>query len=196
MIPDINLMPKLEKGESSSKRMFLFIGILTVLTLVILGWIYFSAKSDLSRFTSERDALQLELEALNAEVASYEINNQGSIEESVAFVERVSYAVSPIVDETKGLLPQNTYLRSYVFSEDSLQVEVDFETLNSISSYVSSLEKSPFFDDVQVGVISNFELDSTRQNGSDTVSFDEIPRYSVEFNLIYNQAYVAAGGER
>lgn len=196
MIPDINLMPNLEKGESSSKRMFLFIGILTVLTLVILGWIYFSAKSDLSRFTSERDALQLELEALNAEVASYEINNQGSIEESVAFVERVSYAVSPIVDETKGLLPQNTYLRSYVFSEDSLQVEVDFETLNSISSYVSSLEKSPFFDDVQVGVISNFELDSTRQNGSDTVSFDEIPRYSVEFNLIYNQAYVAAGGER
>ena len=195
MIPDINLMPKLEKGESSSKRIYLLIGILTMLILVILGWIYFSAKSDLSSFTSERDALELELEALNAEAASYEINNQGSLEESVAFVERVSYAVTPIVDETKELLPQNTYLRSYVFSENALQVQADFETLYSISSYVSGLEKSPFFDDVQVGVISNFELDPNGQNVSDRVSFDEIPRYSVEFNLIYNQAYVATGGE-
>ena len=155
----------------------------------------FSAKSDLSVFTSERDALEGELEALRAEAASYETSNQGSLEESVAFVERVSYAVTPIVAETKGLLPQNTYLRSYVFSENALQVQVDFETLNSISSYVSSLEKSPFFDDVQVGVINNFELDPTGQT-SDTVSFDEIPRYSVEFNLIYNEAYVATGGER
>jgi hypothetical protein len=195
MIPDINLMPKLEKSESSSKRMFLLIGILTVLTLLILSWLYFSAKSELDSFTSDRDALQLELEGLNVEGASYEISNQGSLEESVAFVERVSYAVTPIVDETKGLLPQNTYLRSYVFSENALQVQVDFETLNSISSYVSSLEKSLFFDDVQVGVISNFELDPNGQNVSDRVSFDEIPRYSVEFNLIYNQAYVATGGE-
>ena len=78
MIPDINLMPKLEKGETSSKRMFLLIGLLTIVTLFILGWIYFSAKSDLSDFTSERDALEVELEALKAEAETYETSDQRS----------------------------------------------------------------------------------------------------------------------
>ncbi len=196
MIPDINLMPKLEKGESNSKVMFLVITVLTVLTLVLFSWIYFNENSDLIRLASERDSLTTTIENLTAEIEAIEAKSQGTLEESVAFVERVSYAVTPIVDAMKELLPQNTYLRAYEFSENAVHVEADFETLYMISSYVSRLEKSPFFDDVQVDAVQDFELDPTGQNESDTVSFDEVPRYSVELSLVFNQAYVAAGGER
>lgn len=195
MIPDINLLPKIEKGATSLKLAFILVGILSILTLSLLAITYFSAKSEIASAVPERDSLLLTRDTLNAELASLQTGTQGSLEESVAFVERVSYPVSPIIIETRNLLPTDTYLRSYAFSETGVQIAVDFETLNAISSYVSQLGKSPYFDDVQVGTIQNFELNPTDEEIYDTQQFTEVPRYSVEIFLVINQLYVAAGGE-
>lgn len=195
MIPDINLLPKIEKGATSFKLAFILVGILSILTIGLLAITYFSAKSEIASAIPERDSLLLTRDTLNAEVTSSQTGSQGSLEESVAFVERVSYPVSPIIVETRNLLPTDTYLRSYAFSETGVQVAVDFETLNAISSYVSQLEKSPYFNDVQVGTIQNFELNPTNEEVNDTQQFTEVPRYSVEIFLVINQMHVAAGGE-
>ena len=195
MIPDINLLPKIEKGATSLKLAFILVGILSILTLGLLVITYFSVKSEIASAVPERDSLLLTRDALNAEVASSQTGSKGSLEESVAFVERVSYPVSPIIIETRNLLPTDTYLRSYAFSETGVQIAVDFETLNAISAYVSQLEKSPYFDDVQVGTIQNFDLNPTGEEVNETQQFTEVPRYSVEIFLVIDQLYVAAGGE-
>lgn len=195
MIPDINLLPKIEKGATSFKLAFILVGILSILTIGLLAITYFSAKSEIASAIPERDSLLLTRDTLNAQLNSSQTGSQGSLEESVAFVDRVSYPVSPIIIETRNLLPTDTYLRSYAFSETGVQVEVDFETLNAISSYVSQLEKSPYFNDVQVGTIQNFELNPTDEEVNDTQQFTEVPRYSVEIFLVINQLHVAAGGE-
>lgn len=195
MIPDINLLPKIEKGATSLKLAFILVGILSILTLGLLAFTYFSAKSEIASAVPERDSLLLTRDSLNAEIASSQTGSQGSLEESVAFVERVSYPISPIIIETRNLLPTDTYLRSYEFSETGVRVAVDFETLNAISSYVSQLEKSPHFNDVQVGTIQNFELNPTNEEVNDTQQFTEVPRYSVEIFLVIDQLHVAAGGE-
>lgn len=195
MIPDINLLPKIEKGATSLKLAFILVGILSILTLGLLAITYFGARSEIASAIPERDSLLLTRDALNAEVASSQTGSQGSLEESVAFVERVSYPVSPIIMETRNLLPTDTYLRSYAFSETGVQVAVDFETLNAISTYVSQLEKSPYFNDVQVGTIQNFELNPTDEEVNETQQFTEVPRYSVEIFLVIDQLHVAAGGE-
>lgn len=195
MIPDINLLPKIEKGATSLKLAFILVGILSVLTIGLLAITYFGARSEIASAIPERDSLLLTRDALNAELASAQTGSQGSLEESVAFVERVSYPVSPIIIETRNLLPTDTYLRSYGFSETGVQVAVDFETLNAISVYVSHLEKSQYFDDVQVGTIQNFELNPTGEEVNDTQQFTEVPRYSVEIFLVIDQLHVAAGGE-
>lgn len=195
MIPDINLLPKIEKGATSFKLAFILVGILSILTIGLLAITYFSAKSEIASAIPERDSLLQTRDALKAEVTSSQTGSQGSLEESVAFVERVSYPVSPIIIETRNLLPTDTYLRSYAFSETGVQVAVDFETLNAISSYVSQLEKSPYFNDVQVGTIQNFELNPTDEEVNDTQQFTEVPRYSVEILLVIDQLHVAAGGE-
>lgn len=195
MIPDINLLPKIEKGATSFKLAFILVGILSILTIGLLAITYFGARSEIASAIPERDSLLLTRDTLNAELASLQTGSQGSLEESVAFVERVSYPVSPIIVETRNLLPTDTYLRSYAFSETGVQVAVDFETLNAISSYVSQLEKSPYFSDVQVGTIQNFELNPTGEEVNDTQQFTEVPRYSVEIFLVIDQLHVAAGGE-
>ena len=195
MIPDINLLPKIEKGATSLKFAFILVGVLSVLTIGVLAWTYSSASSEIASAVPERDSLLVTRDTLNAEIASSHTGSQGSLEESVAFVERVSYPVSPIIIETRNLLPTDTYLRSYAFSETGVQVAVDFETLNAISSYVSQLEKSLYFDDVQVGTIQNFELNPTGEEVNDTQQFTEVPRYSVEIFLVIDHLHVAAGGE-
>ncbi|MER2153782.1 MAG: PilN domain-containing protein [Solibacillus sp.] len=194
MIPDINLMPKIEKGETSLNFAFYLVGIVSLVTLGLLSWTFFSAKSEIASATPERDSLILTRDELSAEVTSFETMNQGSLEESVAFVERVSYPVTPVILETRNLLPSDTYLRDYVFSETDLQVTVDFETLNAISSYVSKLEKSPYFDDIQLGAIENFDLNPSNDELDAERQFSEVPRYSVEIMLLINQLHVAAGG--
>ena len=196
MIPDINLMPKIEKGEANLKVAYILVGILSLLTVGLLAWMFFSAKGEISSAAAQRDALTVTRDKLQAEVSSYESMNQGSLEESVAFVERVSYPVTPILIETQNLLPPATYLRTYIFSETGVQVNIDFETLNAISTYVNELEKSLFFNDVQVGTISNFEVNPVDEEQKEEAPFDEVPRYSVEINLIINHAHVAAGGEQ
>lgn len=195
MIPDINLLPKIEKGEASLKIAFILVGVLSILTLGLLAWTFFSAKSEIASVIPERDSLIMTRDGLQAEVASFDTMNQGSLEESVAFVERVSYPVSPVITETRNLLPLNTYLRAYVFSETGVQVTVDFETLNAISSYVSDLEKSPYFNDVQLGTIQNFDVNPSGEESSAEQQFSEVPRYSVEIMLLIDQLYVAAGGD-
>lgn len=195
MIPDINLLPKIEKGKTSLNIAFYVVGIVSLVTLGLLIWTFFGAKSDIASATPERDSLLAERDGLQAEVASYDSLSSGSLEESVAFVERVSYPVTPIMMEAQNLLPINTYLRSYVFSETGVQVVVDFETLKAVSRYVSELEKSPYFSDIQVGTISNFEIDPAGEETDEALLFKQVPRYNVEIMLVIDQLYVVAGGD-
>ncbi|WP_339263581.1 PilN domain-containing protein [Solibacillus sp. FSL W7-1472] len=195
MIPNINLLPKIEKGEASLNIAFYVVGIVSLITLGLLIWTFFSAKSEIASTTPERDSLLAARDGLQAELASYSTLSQGSLEESVAFVERVSYPVSPIIFETRNLLPEDTYLRSYAFSELGVQVVVDFETLNAVSNYVSELEKSPYFSDIQVGTVSNFDINPAGEETDEALLFEEVPRYNVEIMLVIDQLYVVAGGD-
>ncbi|MEK5078942.1 PilN domain-containing protein [Solibacillus sp. FSL W7-1436] len=194
MIPNINLMPKIEKGPTSLKFAFILVGILSMLTIVILTLLYFGAKEEIVDTTSTRDTLIATRDELHRNVSSLDTQNQGSLQESVTFVERVSYPVTPIINETKDLLPTDTYLRSYEFSTTRVALIVDLETLNAVSIYVSNLKKSPYFNDVKVGTIEAFEIDSMNEEQQEP-QFADVPRYEIEIELTINEEYIAAGGD-
>ena len=196
MIADINLLPKVEKGQSSSKILYGAIGIVALVGLAVLVWVYFGARSELITLTSNQQQVQAERDQLQTEYDVLTGMNQGSLEESVEFVERVSYPVSPFIDETQNLQPEHTYLRDYGFDEKSITVTADFETLTDVSTYVNRLEQSPYFNDVQLGSVSNFELNPATEEVTDAQKFDEVPRYSVEITLFMNETYLASGGVR
>lgn len=194
MIPDINLLPHVERGASNSKLVYGVLGIVTLLLLTLLVWQYFGARSELVTLTNEQQALQAQRDQLQVDFSLITGMNQGSLEESVSFVERVSYPVSPLMDEAQNLQPENSYLRNYSFGEQTATVEIDFETLSDVSTYVSRLERSEYFANVQLDSVSNFELNPVTGEGTDTINFNEVPRYSVVITLAINQTYLAAGG--
>lgn len=194
MIPNINLMPKIEKGPTSLKFAFILVGILSMLTIILLAFLYYSAKNEIADAISTRDTLIATRNELQVNVTSLDTKNQESLQESVTFVERVSYPVTPIISETKNLLPPNTYMRSYEFSTLGVTVIVDLETLNAVSVYVSDLKNSPYFNDIKVGTIEAFEIDSMKEELREP-QFAEVPRYVIEIELTINEEYIAARGE-
>lgn len=198
MIPNINLLPKTDKRKAESNLVYIIIGAIAILALAFMLWQYFSARSSLADLTTEEATLQQEVAQLQTQYDSLlAAQNRGSLEQSVTFVERVSYAVSPLIDETQDLLPANTYLRSYSFTETAVSINVDFETLGNIAQYVSALENSLYFTDAQLSNVSNFELNpvsSGEEEEDESEKFNEVPRYSTTITIDINQTYLATGG--
>lgn len=197
MIPDINLLPKIDKSESNSKLLYGIIAVATLLVLTLFSWQFFNAKSEINSLTSTQQSLQNEMQQLQIEFDALANKNTSSLVESVAFVERVSYPVSPILDETQRLLTNNSYLRDYKFDEDSTTILVDFESLSDVASYINRLEQSKYFEDVQIGEVNNFEINPIEAVGeanTNEETFKEIPRYSAEITLKMDKVYLATGG--
>jgi len=196
MIPDINLLPKLEQENVSNKLFYILIGIIAGLVLILLGWLYFTARGDIKDLETEELTLQQQLTDVQTELTALEMSKTGTISESLAFVERVSYPVSPLIDEINGLLPEHAYLRNYSFTESGVQINIDFESLSEISRYVERLNNSPFFEDVQLNELNGFEIvagaDSIK--AEDLIDFNEAARYSSMISIVIDNLYLASGG--
>lgn len=194
MVPDINLLPQLEKRTTSPKLFYSLVIVIVGLIVAYLLFLFFTSKSELSRLTAEEQALTTQLDQLQQELDARQNVDQGSLEDSVTFIQSVSYPVTPLIGETKTLLPTQSYLRSYVFGENSVNIEVDFETMTDISKYVERLLMSSYFTDAQINTVSNFEIELGEQRVlTPQQKFKEVPRYSVSITATIDFMYLAGG---
>lgn len=192
MVPEINLLPKMERKKSNNLYVILsliLVGVLlSIMTLQLVSY-----KRDIGDLTETEAQFVAERDALHTEVAAASTVDQDSLATSVTFVENVSYPVSPLIEEVHSLLLENSYLRDYQFSETDVNLTVDVETMGELSFFLERLLDSTYFVDVKVEQISNFEpfatVDETKEN-----YFDIQPRYSATINLTIDQAYLRAGG--
>ncbi|MDI7741491.1 malate synthase [Lysinibacillus fusiformis] len=193
MIPDINLIPKLEKNQQGSKLLYILLAIITLLILSLFLWQYFSARAEIAELKREETNLIAQRDQLNQDFVAQQPANEGTLEQSLQFVEMVSYPVSPLIKEIQGLQPSNSYLRNYSFSAESVSISIDFETLSDVATYVARLTNSAYFTDGQVLSITNSGLgeDLGTEGATD---FDVIPRQSVQITLLINETYLATGG--
>ena len=196
MIPNINLLPKLEKEKQVPIWLYIFIisGIAIVLAFFIFQ--YFTARSSVIELTIEQQQLTTERDELQTKLTTLKSMDKDSLYDIVQFVESVSYPITPLITEINQLLPKFTYLRSYEFTEEGVTLEVDFETFSSISEFVASLTASDYFSDAKLGTIENFEIKETDKN-SKSETFTMIPRYTVEIMLTINHDFLATiGGDQ
>ncbi|MFJ8235061.1 PilN domain-containing protein [Ureibacillus sp. NPDC094379] len=193
MIPDINLIPNLDKDDSGSKILYLILSSVALLLLSLLAWQYFQARADIVTLTNEQTALQAQRDELKSQLDGMNPTTQGSLQQSVDFVELVSYPVTPLIDEIQMLQPNHSYLRSYSFDAESVSITVDFETLNDVAEYISRLTNSAYFSDVQVSSVANFNLGTESSTEGET-DFDVIPRQTANFTLVIDESYLATGG--
>lgn len=196
MVPDINLLPNLEKKHSTPTLIYVVFIILIGMIIGYMIFLFFQAKSDLTKLNAQEVELSSQREQLQIELDSKQNANKGSLEQSVQFVENVSYPVTPLMDETQVLLPEQTYLRNYVFGEKNVEVTADFETMSAISAYLEKLTASSYFNDIQVDTISNFDVAiGNKEEKSAKNKFKEVPRYSATITLGIDFKFLAGGRE-
>ncbi len=196
MVPEINLLPNLEKQKSAPILLYIVIIVLVSIVLAFMIIQYFQARGEVATLNAQEIELTSQQEQLQIELDGIRNMNAGSLEQSVQFVHHVSYPVTPLIDETQALLPEQTYLRNYKFGETTIDITADFETMSAISNYLDKLNVSPYFTDIQVGTIENFELSIGEQNESNSKDkYQEIPRYSVTITLAIDFIYLAGGRE-
>ncbi|WP_144513964.1 hypothetical protein [Bacillus sp. FJAT-22090] len=192
MVPEINLLPKRERQKSNS-ILVLVISIILLITILLLFFIqYLSVKQDIETLTADETYSTAEKEDLTQVVSDLTLSGQGDLQASVTFADRVSYPVSPLLIEVNALLEPHTYLRQYEIVEQSIQISVDVETMNSLSLFVDKLLISDYFSDVKVESVTNFELSNSEENTDK--KYEIIPRYSAILSLDIDQSYLENGG--
>lgn len=198
MIPDINLIPKLDKEQNTSKWVYILVGAITLLVLSFLIWQYFSARISIAALQPEETALIQKRDQLNADLAELTSSQTDSIDETIEYIDLISYPVLPLINEIENLQPNFAYLRQYSFGTDSVSVVIDFETLSDVSDYVSRLENSDFFVEVQLSNVSQFDFGETTVEGTDVTeeSFNVVPRHTANLTLMIDKIYLATGGVR
>ncbi|PJO41468.1 PilN domain-containing protein [Lysinibacillus xylanilyticus] len=196
MVPEINLLPNLEKKHSTPTLIYVVFIILIGMIVGYMIFLFFQAKIDLTKLSAQEVELSSQREQFQIELDGKRNLNQGSLEQSVQFVENVSYPVTPLIDETQVLLPEQTYFRKYVFGEENVEITADFETMSAISSYLEKLTASPYFNDIQVDTISNFDVSiGNQEEESAKDRFKEVPRYSATITLGIDFKFLAGGRE-
>ena len=196
MVPEINLLPKVERKSAKRRWFSLILAIIFSLLLVFLMIQYFTLTKSIKTLESEQQVLATEKVALEETLAALHKPKGIDLEASVEFVESVSYPVSPLVIEINKYLDENAYLRDYLFSEETIGVEVDFETLSEVVSYIEDLMDSPYFKDVVVSDIETFDPTASDEDEED--QFKVTDRYSNKFEILIDLDYLreVGGGDK
>lgn len=194
MIPDINLLPKVEKRASKNSTWLLAI-IIVVLFSIIFGIYYASLRSDVKALDAQQQALSNEINAYQKQIDRFQKESQGSFDQSVKYVESVSYPVTPIIDSIESHLQSYEKLTDLTYGEAGVTITADFETLHGVSTYVQNLLTDPLYTDVQVTSITSFEPDKKEYQEA-TPNDRLVPRYTATIQLTVNQVKLLAEGER
>lgn len=195
MIPDINLLlPKLEKRTSNRTTLWLGV-VIAVLIVTIFGIYYFTLNSEVQSLRSQQQNLSKEVDRYNKQMTNFQNESQGSYDQSVKFVESVSYPVTPIIDSIESHLESYEKLTNITYTESGVNITADFETLHGVSTYVQNLMTDKLYTDVQVSSVTSFDPDKKEYQNA-TASDLLVPRYTATIELKLNQANLLAEGER
>ncbi|MGR6896782.1 hypothetical protein [Rummeliibacillus sp. BSL5] len=193
MIPNINLLPKVER-RTPDKSLLWLSGTILLLIFIGVGSYCYSLQSDVNSITQQHQNLASQIEASQKELATLQTAGQGSFDQSVQYVESVSYPVTPIIDSVKGYLASYEKLTSLTYGETGVTVIIDFETLHGISTYVQNVLTDPLFSGVQVTSVESF--DPAKKEYDEAIESDHlIPRYKATMVLSINRAKLLAEGD-
>lgn len=194
-LANINLLPTYERQSKTGYILFIGLIIIVILGYLLVGVDYFTTKKSLETAQSKHSTIQIEVDALNAQlVALQDVGPADTLSDAVFFVENYNYPTSRIIRELVSFLPDTAYLSDYSYSTLTVTVENHFEALDDLADYTSSLTASKYINDARVNsvVTQGFkELDGDEKD----LYFNTIPRYHGIFSLDIDKRALREGAD-
>lgn len=189
MVPNINLLPESKRERSKSKVVYIVLATLAVLLLLFFTVQAISLSKKITELERAESTLQSERTTLAMELEMLKEQQKIGIESSVIYIENIVYDASPIIIEMKSHLTEHAYLRGYQFSEGAVSLNVDFETLADVASYLEKLQGSPYVKDVTVQQIATFDPIKKGEEEEKEI-FTTVNRYTNVFEIQLDLAYI------
>lgn len=189
MVPNINLLPESKRERPKGKVLYFILGALAVLLLLFFIVQAVSLSKKITELERVESTLQSERTTLSTELEALKEQQKMGLESSVIYIENIVYDASPIIIEMKSHLTEHAYLRGYQFSEGTVSLNVDFETLADVASYLEKLQGSPYVKDVTVQQIATFDpINKGEENQKEL--FTTVDRYANVFEIQLDLAYI------
>lgn len=191
MVPEINLLPQMERKSGGSKWGTLLVLFAFVAVVGILAFQYFSLTSSVKTLQADEQALLAEKTEIEAKITALAQPEQMDLATMVGVLETVTYPVSPLLEEINVYRGNNVYLREFKLFENEIEFVMDFETMPETATYVSDLTVSDYFSDMKVEEVNTFgpvEREETIE------SFDVVSRFANRFTVVIEPIYLRTGG--
>lgn len=193
MIPNINLLPPKQKSEVSP-QLYVVFGVLLIIVLAVLGFLYMQEGKKLKVLQEESDMLYTEMNHLTEEVDRLDRSEFQSLIESVRFVRSISYPTSTIIDEVNRLKTKTMYILNYQLTDTQLQLLMTFETMEEAARYLTYLQENPFVHEATIDSLQTIEMVLDEENEDDAqgevVHYDVKDRIQVTLLIELDEGYL------
>lgn len=179
-LPDINLLPKFERESYTKNLIILILIALIIISYILIGFYYFYTKKQLETLNENYSNLNEEVHLKTTELEQLQ-SGSSLLEQAISFVENFQIPTSIFITELDNLLPDNSYLSEYQYNNGSTNITVNFESLDKVAQYTTSLTNSNYIIDTKVDQVETFSLGESNEVEE---QFDTIPRYRTNFTLI------------
>jgi|SRR5690625_132843 len=181
MIPNINLLPQIERQNIVLYRIFIIGLIVVLLAFIGLTYTFFHTKGNISKIAEQNEQLTEQRALLEVQLANVGSHQPESLESAVHFAKEQVVPTSMLIEEFNNLLPNHAYLTTYEYMFRTVEIESQFESKSDISTYIISLLGSGYMRDVRVDQIETNELDTIDHEHS--LIRSQKVRYSFDINL-------------
>ena len=181
MIPEINLLPRVEKRSAKAFFTMLIISIVWLLLLSFTLVQMYLLNNEKEILSSQIKSLTLEKQVLEGNLQNRNVSDIISINEMVKYLELVPDPVSDVIEEVRKFLPENSKITSYAYGDGQLTIYNQFSSLSMVAEYTKRLEASSMFN-----IVSVFPI---------TLNEGEVKTYSTGYQLQINLTQDILGGE-
>lgn len=180
-LPEVNLLPKHERSSSSYFQMFIGLIIILILAYGLLGFYYFTSKSQLKEEQATYTQVISDNEVLQAQIDQSTSSDDVNLADVLSFIEGHDMRTSYLLEEVDELLPEDSYLSEYVYDNYEGALTVHFETLDDVAQYTKKLTESSFSTDVLVDEVGTFKPRDNEETNEEILLHN--PRYETTFTI-------------
>lgn len=191
MVPEINLLPQMERRTAGNKWGILLVVLAFIVVVGVLAFQYFSLTNSVKILQADQQALLAEKTAVEEKIVTLEQPGKMDLGTMVGVLERITYLVSPLLEEINVYRGDNVYLREFILKDNEVEFVMDFETMPEAATYVGDVVGSEYFTDIKVDEIFTFdpvEEDETIE------AFDVVSRFGNRFTVTIDPTYLRTGG--
>ncbi|AZN43337.1 PilN domain-containing protein [Paenibacillus albus] len=190
-LSDINLLPRQEKASNAFKAISLALVLFAIIGSVVLGSAYFVIDHKLTLVSQELESTTKLQEALDKKLAQGNASSSAvnGLQAAIIAVEKLPTPAVSIVNHLVALLPERGFIQSFNYSNDMVQMTVQFDTLYETSAFLDSLNSSGWVESVVMpGVSTSDESGGAASAASSGEA--KVPRHTASFEIKLNMGAI------